>query len=77
MSKTETLEKPRPRRTQSQNLPISEGPTLDQEAEVFWAPRDRGREESESVRESGSDSLCRRVFQELRSKGGSGLLQAE
>lgn len=46
MSKTETLEKPRPRRTQSQNLPISEGPTLDQEAEVFWAPRDRGREES-------------------------------
>lgn len=64
MSKAEPLGKPRPRRTQPQNLPISEEPTLDQEAEVFCAPRDRARAGSESIRESGSDSLCRRVFQE-------------
>lgn len=77
MSKAETLEKPRPGRTQSQNLPISDGPTLDQEAELFWCPGTETRQGAESVRESGSDSLCRRVFQELRSKGGSGLLQQE
>lgn len=40
-------------------------------------PGTEAGQRAESVRESGSDSLCRRVFQELRSKGGSGLLQEE
>lgn len=69
MSKAEPMEKPRPRRTQSRNLPISEEPTLDQEAEVFCAPR---TEPGQGVKASGSLALIHCAEGSSRSEEAKG-----